>query len=159
MPLLRPMRLEDVHAVWAMESATHPHPWSMAHMRDSLAAGHAAWVLEAQDASTAIVGYLIAMAGVEEAHLLSIAVDRAYQGRGLAQHLLTALATWARSVAAACVWLEVRESNASARRLYERWGFETVSLRKRYYPTVQGEREHAVVMRWTLPEEMPHALD
>jgi ribosomal-protein-alanine N-acetyltransferase len=54
-------------------------------------------------------------------------------------------------MAAAQIWLEVRESNIRARVLYERWGFEAVGLRKAYYPAAHGQREHALVMRWSVP--------
>lgn len=162
-PVLRAMQPEDVPAVAAMEQATHPHPWRPAHLRDALAAGYAAWVLEngAGEASAECLGYLVAMPGVQEWHLLSIAVAQAAQGRGLAQRLLARLAQQAQHTDAEWVWLEVREGNARARRLYERWGFESVGLRKHYYPgDSAGQREHAVVMRWRVPAaEVAHALD
>ena len=43
-------------------------------------------------------------------------------------------------------WLEVRASNARARSLYARRGFNEVGLRRGYYPAAQGQREDAVVM-------------
>ena len=163
-PVLRPMQPEDVPAVAAMEQATHAHPWRPAHLRDALAAGYAAWILEddnAGDTAPTCLGYLVAMPGVQEWHLLSIAVAQAAQGQGLAQRLLTRLAQQAQHTNAEWVWLEVREGNARARHLYERWGFESVGLRKHYYPgETPGQREHAVVMRWRVPvTEVAHALD
>lgn len=44
------------------------------------------------------------------------------------------------------LWLEVRESNSIARRLYEKQGFNEVDIRKNYYPKPNGGRENAVVM-------------
>ena len=44
------------------------------------------------------------------------------------------------------LWLEVRESNQTARQLYDKLGFNEVTLRKNYYPTSTGERENAIVM-------------
>ncbi|MOA65737.1 ribosomal-protein-alanine N-acetyltransferase [compost metagenome] len=46
-------------------------------------------------------------------------------------------------------FLEVRESNQSAYRLYERYGFNEVGRRRGYYPAVDG-REDALVMACTL---------
>ena len=47
--------------------------------------------------------------------------------------------------------MEVRASNARARRLYVAHGFEHVGERKNYYPGLGRQREHAVVMRLPLP--------
>ena len=48
------------------------------------------------------------------------------------------------------MFLEVRPSNDRARSLYETSGFETVGLRKRYYPSYNDSREDALVMRLPL---------
>ncbi|MBD4685604.1 ribosomal-protein-alanine N-acetyltransferase, partial [Xanthomonas citri pv. citri] len=44
------------------------------------------------------------------------------------------------------LWLEVRESNLAAQKLYDSLGFNEVTIRKNYYPTPSGERENAIVM-------------
>ncbi|HHT7854957.1 TPA: GNAT family N-acetyltransferase, partial [Pasteurella multocida] len=44
------------------------------------------------------------------------------------------------------LWLEVRESNIAAQKLYEQLGFNEVDRRKNYYPTPHGQRENAIVM-------------
>ena len=48
-------------------------------------------------------------------------------------------------------WLEVRKGNMRAQQIYLRFGFESVGLRKGYYPVSHLEREDAVVMRYLLP--------
>jgi [ribosomal protein S18]-alanine N-acetyltransferase len=105
------------------------------------------------------------MPGVDELHLLNLTVAPAHQGQGHARALLAHLAEAARARKAVQIWLEVRESNERARRLYERWGFESIGQRKGYYPAPHGQREHAVVMRWLLdpevarPQGVGHGLD
>ena len=150
---LRALTLDDVPAVHAMEQRTHAFAWTPGHLNGSLHAGHLAWLLlpQATASASACLGYCVALPGVDEAELLNIVVAPEHQGRGLARHLLAYLAGWCRQAGAATLWLEVREGNTRARQLYERWGFEAVGLRKHYYPVAQGPREHAVVMRWTLP--------
>jgi len=59
---------------------------------------------------------------------------------------LDALALWARSRQAQCLWLEVRLSNTRAMQVYQRYGYARVGERKNYYPAKHGQREHAVVM-------------
>ena len=73
-----------------------------------------------------------------------------HQGRGLATQLLHRLIDHARSTGAEWLWLEVRPSNARARRLYAHLGFEQVGVRKGYYPDGRGQREDALVLRLSL---------
>lgn len=163
----RPMTVADLDAVMATEVQAYPFPWSRGHFTDSLAAGYQATLLLADtppprraERGLPLLGYSVAMPGVDELHLLNLTVAPAHQGHGHARTLLALLADSARALQATQIWLEVRESNARARRLYERWGFEAVGLRKGYYPAGPGPREHAVVMRWAVPAEGgPHGLD
>ncbi|MOA53014.1 ribosomal-protein-alanine N-acetyltransferase [compost metagenome] len=71
------------------------------------------------------------------------------QGRGLGLRLLEHLMQRAGELKAAECFLEVRESNQSAYRLYERYGFNEIGRRRGYYPAVGG-REDALVMACTL---------
>lgn len=73
---------------------------------------------------------------VEEWELLNIAVDPAWRGRGVGRALIDALP-------AGRVFLEVRESNANARRLYEQCGFAVIGKRRRYY---QHPAEDGIVL-------------
>jgi ribosomal-protein-alanine N-acetyltransferase len=139
------MQPADLDAVMQVEQQAYSFPWTRGNVLDSLAAGHPAWLLQADDV---VLGYYIAMAGVDEMHLLNITVNPAWQRRGLGWRLLEHLAGLCRASGAAQLWLEVRESNGPAQALYRRWGFEAVGLRKHYYPAGQSQREHAVVMRW-----------
>ena len=152
-----PMTADDLDAVQAVEAAAYPHPWSRKHFADSLAAGYAAVMLLGEAAPGELVhppradgrvllGYLIAMGGVDEAHLLNITVAPAHQRQGWARCLLDALVLWSRGQRAQWLWLEVRQSNQRARRVYERYGFQQVGLRRAYYPAAPSGREDAVVM-------------
>lgn len=101
---------------------------------------------------TTLLGYAVALLGVEEVHLLNITVDPEHQGQGWGRHIMAALVDWSQAQGAAHLWLEVRHSNARAQALYQRLGFEAVGLRKRYYPASRSQREDAVVMRLALAE-------
>jgi len=141
-PTRRPMTVADLGAVMALEVQAYSHPWSQGNFVDSLAAGHLAEVL----VGAGLIGYFVAMEGVEELHLLNVTVAPAAQGRGHGSALLEAVMAHARARALPRVWLEVRASNQRARALYARLGFDEVGLRRGYYPAVRG-REDAVVMR------------
>ena len=141
---LEPMVPAALDAVVALEHAAHTHPWSRRHFEDILQVPYVAQTLWAGDI---LLGYFVAMPGVDEVHLLNIAVAPAHQGCGWAQTLLDALVLWARGLQASMVWLEVRRSNARAIAVYQRQGFESVGVRKNYYPAAAGQREDAWVMR------------
>jgi ribosomal-protein-alanine N-acetyltransferase len=155
----RAMTVADTDRVMALELQAYPFPWSPGHFTDSLAAGYEAQLLLAGSVSrrgeAELLGYYIAMPGVEELHLLNLTVAPAHQGRGWAHVLLSHLADAGQRQGARQLWLEVRESNSRARQLYERWGFDAVGLRKSYYPAAHGQREHALVMRSALPARNP----
>ena len=141
------MTLHDIDAVLAAEVRAYSHPWSHGNFVDSLAAGYMAetwYVDDAPDRST-LAGYFIAMPGAGELHLLNVTVAPDFQGRGLGHALLDAVQALGRERGFATLWLEVRESNARARALYQRRGFAEVALRRGYYPA-SGRREDAVVM-------------
>jgi ribosomal-protein-alanine N-acetyltransferase len=80
---------------------------------------------------------------LEEAHISTLAVRPEWREQGLGELLLAALIEQALEQAAETVTLEVRESNRAAQGLYVKYGFETVGLRKRYYPDNQ---EDALIM-------------
>jgi ribosomal-protein-alanine N-acetyltransferase len=149
----RPMTEADIPAVLAMErlACQHPaHAWTEDNYRSSLRSQYWLRVRLAADTGR-IVGVCVAMGGVEEMHLLNIAVDKTLHGAGVARGLLAALYEQCRQVGASLLWLEVRPSNERARGLYSRQGFADISVRKGYYPSPDG-REDALVMRLDLNE-------
>ncbi len=165
-----PMTEGDIDAVHAVETSAYGHPWSRKHFRDSLQAGHPAVMLlgqalpgeqpqPARADGRWLMGYLVAMAGVDEVHLLNITVAPAHQRQGWARFMLDALALWSRGQGAQALWLEVRASNAPARRLYENHGFEAVGLRRGYYPLSALQREDAIVMSLRLDAHSPMVQD
>ena len=159
-PLLAPMTASQLDAVMAIEASAYAFPWSRGNFIDSLVAGYAARVL--CGAQRELLGYFIAMPGVDEMHLLNITVAPAAQGRGHARFMIDALIDLCREQLARELWLEVRESNARARAMYLRMGFSSVGVRKGYYPASFGRREDAVVMSLkigALAQEADDALE
>ncbi len=140
----RPMCLNDLDAVIHIERAAYPYPWTRGNFRDCLDCGYSCWIAEE---AGAIVGYSILMTGAGEGHVLNCCVTPARQGYGLGRRIMEQLIATAPSYGVECLFLEVRPSNGSAIRLYENLHFETVGLRRHYYPADQG-REDALVMRY-----------
>src|SRR5690242_11458738 len=102
---MRPDRLDEILAI---EGQTYEHPWTRGNFTDSLHSGYQAQVLTADGV---VLGYFVAMKGVDEVHLLNLTVAPAHQGHGWGRVLLDGLALWARAQGAQWLWLEVRVSN------------------------------------------------
>ena len=155
------LRLVPWSDVWfedvlAIEQSAYSHPWTPGNFKDSIAAGYHIELLLGHDAdSERVVGYLVAMEGVDEVHLLNITVAPAWQGHGLGTRLLESLCAWSRQRQAQWLWLEVRASNTRAQQVYQRFGFKRVGERKHYYPMSPGQREDAVVMSLLLRVPRP----
>ena len=138
------MRIPDLTEVMAVERQAYPVPWTHGNFVDSLAAGYPAEVLRGPRAE--LLGYWVAMPGVDELHLLNITVAPAWQGQGLAVAMLDRLVAECRLRGLTQLWLEVRVSNERAREVYLRYGFAEMGRRRGYYPVRQGPREDAVLM-------------
>ena len=138
------MRVPDLTEVMAVERVAYPVPWTHGNFVDSLAADYPAEVLRGPRAE--LLGYWVAMPGVDEMHLLNITVVPAWQGRGLAVAMLDRLVHECRRRGLSQLWLEVRVSNLRARDVYRRYGFADVGRRRAYYPVQAGPREDALLM-------------
>lgn len=146
-PRFEPLLATQLERVLQVEQRAYPHPWSGGNFLDALRSGYEARLLML---GPDLVGYFIAMKGVDEAHLLNITVAPEYQRQGWARFMLDALAAWAREQGAQWLWLEVRVSNARAVAIYEAYGYRRVGVRKNYYPAAHGQREDALVMNLPL---------
>ena len=141
-----PMTQVRLDEVLAIEHSAYAHPWTRGNFADSLRSGYQGQLLCAGET---VLGYFIAMKGVDEVHLLNITVAPAYQGQGWGRVMLDALALWARAQGAQWLWLEVRTGNLRAQDVYLRYGYRRVGERKNYYPAHAG-REDAIVMSYKL---------
>ena len=142
-----PMVEADLVEVVAIEADIYPFPWTRGNFLDSVRAGYSVCVL--RDQNTALVAYSVMTLMIDEAHLLNLSVARGCQREGVGWRTLEWMAEVARGYGARTMLLEVRPSNASAARMYERYGFERIGVRRGYYPAASG-REDAIVMRVAL---------
>lgn len=86
-----------------------------------------------------LIGFLSVQHLVGEVEITNIAVRKSYQGQGLGAQLMASLDDMDFPI-----FLEVRESNKSAQALYQKFGFELVGKRKRYY---HEPVEDAIIMK------------
>lgn len=139
----RPMAAEDLDLVEAIEREGQDAPWSRQIFQDCLDVGYdCRMILRGREP----VGFVIVSRVLDEAHLLNIVLDGSWRGRGIARDVLIALQQELFDQGASLFFLEVRESNTPARRLYEQLDFHISGFRQRYYRTRDGGREDAVLM-------------
>ncbi|MEY8711163.1 ribosomal-protein-alanine N-acetyltransferase [Mangrovibacter phragmitis] len=132
----------DLAAAWAIEQRSHAFPWSektLISNQGERYRNYGLWV------DGQLVAFAITQVVLDEATLFNIAVDPAWQRKGLGRELLDYLIAALEQSDVLTLWLEVRESNQGARALYERLGFNEVTVRRNYYPCATG-REDAIVM-------------
>jgi ribosomal-protein-alanine N-acetyltransferase len=121
-------------------------PWSMGQFKEEFkGVPNSHYFLVATNDADQIVGYaavLVVSTGVE-ADVLTVAVLPEYTRRGIATHFMAELELWALSKGAPAMMLEVDTKNSKAIALYEKLGYENISIRKGYY----GPGQDAFVMR------------
>ena len=143
-----PMSERDIDEVLYIENRVYSHPWSRTNFTDSLVNGHSCWVCRA---ASELIGYVVLMRIVDEAHLLDIGVAPERQGLGFGARLLRHAMETARCGGAMTLLLEVRPSNEHALTLYRHFGFRQIAIRRGYYPASDG-REDALVLTRSLEE-------
>lgn len=139
--LIRNATLDDVPRMMAIErasaNAAHWAEASYESMFRTASPRRVALVIETDTsdgvAPAGVQGFLILFAGDSAWEIENVVVDATARRRGLADRLLGEALKLARDEGVERVFLEVRESNESARRLYEKWGFVEAGKRRDYY--------------------------
>jgi ribosomal-protein-alanine N-acetyltransferase len=148
---IRPMRVEDLEQVVAIDQLSFSLPWPPHSFRYELLDNDASrqWVAEAQSAgedfttTPKVIALLVAWRILDEAHIATIAVHPDYRGRGIGRQILLAALRQCAAEGARSATLEVRERNAVAIDMYRKLGFAEVGRRKHYY---QDTNEDAILM-------------
>ncbi len=136
------MTEDDLDAVERIEQGLFLSPWSRRAFSHEISENQCAVPLAAviQDK---ICGYLVAWIITDELHIGNIAVDKLWQRQGVAARMLTKVFRLAQLRQCRMAYLEVRRSNLAAQRLYEKFGFQRIGIRPRYYAM---QSEDAMVM-------------
>ncbi|SUB37612.1 ribosomal protein S18-alanine N-acetyltransferase [Avibacterium avium] len=140
---ISPILPQDFDRLFEIEQQAHLVPWSLGTLKNNQGERYFNLKLEKDQR---IIGFAICQKVLDEATLFNLAIDPAYQGQGLGKQLLHSLIDELRGQGILTLWLEVRQSNEIAQKLYLQCGFNEVDIRKNYYPTLDGGRENAVVM-------------
>lgn len=148
--MLAPMRRRHLRSVLRIEAQVYPRPWSLGLFMSELAL-RATRAYRVARVDATVVGYGGLMIAGPDAHVTTLAVDPAWQRRGVATVLLAGLAAHAVERRCHNLTLEVRVGNVAAQRLYTRFGFAPAGIRKNYYVETN---EDALIM-WANDVDTP----
>lgn len=138
---LHALKPEDIDRLMEIERQCFTSHWTREALECELNNACAFYVVGSSGPE--IVGYGGEWIIMDEAHITTLAVDPSRHGQRFGERLLIALLQEARYRGARRATLEVRVSNTAALRLYAKYEFETVAIRRKYY---QDTNEDALVM-------------
>ena len=113
-------------------------PWTLEQTLSDMCRKDTVYYLASVDQNQ-VVGFLATTSVMDEVEITNLAVAKAYQNQGVASLLLKQLISQNGTF-----FLEVRASNQTARRLYEKYGFDSYFIRQDYY---QNPKENAILMK------------
>ena len=140
---IREMTIEDIPAVLEIDRDSFPNPWPERSYRYELINNPAAQLFVVKLDDGAVVAYLGYWLIADEVHISTFAVKPDFRMQGIGEDLLRSALLSAIEKGARVATLEVRESNDSAIKLYEKLGFEVVGNRAGYY---RDNNEDATLM-------------
>jgi ribosomal-protein-alanine N-acetyltransferase len=140
--VIRPMTIEDVPAAHDIDVSSFTLPWPERSFRFEVTDNPAArcWVA---DLDGSVVGLLVLWMIVDEAHIATLATHPDFRQQGIAKQLLLTALDKAYAEGARSALLEVRVGNEIARKMYQKFGFQEVGVRERYY---KDNNEDAILM-------------
>ncbi len=142
---IRPMTKEDCMQVAAIEAVSFSQPWSLGAFTDTVEKANFRYFVAEEEGR--ILGYCGFLYVLDEAEIPNVCVEASARNRGIGRQMLSALIEEAGRLGITILYLEVRESNAAARKLYESLGFVENGIRRNFY---EQPREDAVLMSKTL---------
>ena len=128
--VIRPLTIDDLGALVALEAANAPAPWSEGVFRNELAVENRIYLAADEEG---VVGFAGAMLVADEAHVTNLLVDPAWRRQGIGFELMRSLIEAAVEGGARHLTLEVMSRNEAARALYARVGLAPVGVRQGYY--------------------------
>ena len=141
---------QDLAAVAAVHGGAFAHAWEEEEFAALIAQPGTFGFVARRPGHRAPEGLVLARLVVDEAEILTIAVDRSARGKGVGRLLMDMVLQHLHAERALALFLEVDETNAPALALYRRLRFEEVGRRPAYYPGPDGQRTSALIMKRSL---------
>jgi [ribosomal protein S18]-alanine N-acetyltransferase len=144
-PGIRLLESRDIPAILRVQAnSPEAAQWHKSAYANIDHVGENCWIAERDGV---LVGFLVARAMAGEMEILNLAVDTVLRRRGIGQALLQEALSWAAQNGLVRVFLEVRSSNAAARKFYQAQGFASSGIRKDYY---RDPIENALVLMYNV---------
>ncbi len=137
------MTPEDILQVYQVEEVCFSVPWSLENFENIFRYGENYYLTAWEE--DRIVGFIGLMAVAGEGDITNVAVLPTHRKMGIGDRLVREMLTLAKEKEIRKIMLEVRASNEAAIHLYEKYGFEFLCIRKKYY---QKPTEDANIMCW-----------
>ena len=141
--VIRPMESADIPAVFAIDKASAVLYWPERSYHFEVEQNESSRPFIAADEEGRILGFIVFWLIIDEAHLANFAVDAGVRCQGIGRALLTHGLRVCYEGGARVSFLEVRAGNGPAIHLYEKAGYHTEGVRKKYY---QDNQEDALMM-------------
>jgi ribosomal-protein-alanine N-acetyltransferase len=158
--IIRPMQKDDLDAVMVIDRLSFSLPWPESAYRHDLFENSNALLRVAEDSDNKSRGLILGLIDVwlilDEAHIATLAVDPDYRNQGIATRLIESVLLEAEEKGARKAMLEVRTSNQAAQSLYQKFGFQVVHRRRKYYI---DNKEDALLMNLDNLSEWVKASD
>lgn len=141
--ILRRMTENDLEQVANIESESFSMPWSMKSFKDAI--GHEQNIYVVAVEKEEVLGYAGLWGSFDEADITNVCVKKEHRKKGIADMVIKYLISEGKKNEVKNFFLEVRESNVAARRLYEKNNFDIISKRKNFY---ERPVEDAIIMKY-----------
>lgn len=138
---IKKMTLNDLNSIQNILFTEFDNFWTYSAFMQELKCENSYFIL-AQNENNEIVGFAGLKAIIDEADIMNIVVKKSFRHNGIGSTLLENLINYAKSLNLKTVTLEVNEHNLSAIRLYDKFNFDHIGIRKKYY---NGESD-AIIM-------------
>ncbi|WP_374700946.1 ribosomal protein S18-alanine N-acetyltransferase [Aureimonas sp. AU40] len=145
-----PLGLDDLDEAAEIHSEAFTQSWSGDEFASLLGQGGTFGFIVRAENNHKAVGVVLARLTVDEAEILTIAVDKAARGKGIGRLLMDNTLQYLHAERAASLFLEVEETNTAALALYRRLRFEEVGRRPAYYAGPDGTRTSALILKRAL---------
>lgn len=135
------MSIEDLKSIKNILASDFDNFWSFDVLEEELECKNS-YVIVAKNSENNIVGFAGLKVILDEADIMNIVVKKTFRHNGIGSILLENLISYSKNLNLKNITLEVNENNLSAIHLYDKFSFDKLGIRKKYY---NGESD-AIIM-------------
>lgn len=141
MPIFRRATEQEIEEIARIEAKVFSDAWSHKNILETYQQAQAVVAVAVKEKM--VIGYCILYIALDEGEIARIAIEPEWRKQGVGQGLLNYICDYCKQHGVERLLLDVREGNGSARRFYEKYGFEVDGIRKSFY---ENPKENAVLM-------------